>query len=107
LRASPSARRTNLQAACAQAQREAEQKTRLLALAAHELGTPVHVLLNVLPLLRDGEFGSVASSWLDMAERAAEWLARAAVQLHTAAQLREQGLPVVPQAPGNGPRGVR
>jgi signal transduction histidine kinase len=88
----------DLQAACAQAQREAEQKTRLLALAAHELGTPVHVLLNVLPLLRDGELGRAASSWLDMAERAAEWLARAAVQLHTAAQLRDQRLPVVPHA---------
>ncbi|MEO8605243.1 MAG: hybrid sensor histidine kinase/response regulator [bacterium] len=87
----------DLQVACARAQREAEQKTRLLALAAHEIGTPVHLLLNALPLLRDGDLSRGAATWLDMAERAAEWLARAAVHLHTAAQLRDQGLPIVPR----------
>jgi len=86
-----------LRAACAEAQREAEQKTRLLTLAAHELGTPVHVLLNALPLLREAGLDSGAARWLDMAERAAEWLARAAVHLDTAARLREQRLPIVPR----------
>src|SRR5438309_1721044 len=37
-----------LEQACSQARREAAQKGRLLAVAAHELGTPLHVLANAL-----------------------------------------------------------
>jgi len=87
----------DLRAACARAEREAQQKTRLLALAAHELGTPVHLLLNALELLRGADAGP-AAPWLDMATRAAEWLARGTTQLHTAARLRTQQLALAPRA---------
>lgn len=84
-----------LRIACTRAEREAEQKTRLLALAAHELGTPVHLLINALDLLGDG--GAADGPWLAMAQRAAEWLARGAAQLHTAARLRSEQLVVAPR----------
>jgi signal transduction histidine kinase len=87
-----------LRVACARAQREAEQKSRLLALAAHELGTPLHILLNTLELLRDGSLPACARPWLDMAQRAAEWLARGAAQLHTASRIGAQRLLVQPRA---------
>lgn len=72
-----------LEAACARARREAEQRARLLVLAAHELGTPVHLLLNALELLRAQPAPPAARPWLDMAQRAAEWLAAGTAQLHT------------------------
>ncbi|MDX2167005.1 MAG: hybrid sensor histidine kinase/response regulator [Deltaproteobacteria bacterium] len=84
-----------LRDACARAEREAEQKTRLLALAAHELGTPVHLLLNALDLLDEADAGG--EPWLGMARRAADWLARGAAQLHTAAQLNREPLRLAPQ----------
>ncbi len=65
-----------IRAACGRAEREAEQRARLLILAAHELGTPVHLLLNALALLREQLDPPPAAPWLDMADRAAEWLAR-------------------------------
>lgn len=71
-----------LEAACAGARREAEQRARLLVLAAHELGTPVHLLLNALALLRAGGVAPAAADWLDVADRAAAWLAAGAAQLH-------------------------
>jgi signal transduction histidine kinase len=83
-----------LRAACARAEREAEQKTRLLALAAHELGTPVHLLLNALDLLGDG---GASEPWLAMARRAADWLARGAAQLQTAARMCREPLRLVTQ----------
>lgn len=83
-----------LRDACARAEREAEQKTRLLALAAHELGTPVHLLLNALDLLGDD---GAAEPWLGMARRAADWLARGAAQLHTAARLNREPLRLAPR----------
>lgn len=85
-----------LRVACARAERAAEQQTRLLALAAHELGTPIHLLLNALELMRGGPRGD-AASWLDMAQRAAEWLARGAAQLHTASRLQRAELPLAPR----------
>ncbi len=84
-----------VQAACARAEREAAQKTRLLTLAAHELGTPLHLLLNALALLRDG-MPDAAAPWLDLAERAAEWLARGAAQLHTGARVGARALTLRP-----------
>jgi len=72
-----------IRAACARAEREAEQRARLLVLAAHELGTPVHLLLNALALLREAIDPPPAAPWLDMADRAAEWLAAGAAHLHT------------------------
>ena len=77
-----------LRVACARAQREAEQQTRLLALAAHELGTPVHVLVNVVALLREAELSSAVTDWLAAAARATEWLVRGVAQMHDAARLR-------------------
>ena len=69
--------------ACARAQREAEQRARLLILAAHELGTPVHLLVNALALLRESVLAPEAAPWLDIADRAAGWLAAGAAQLHS------------------------
>src|SRR5262249_10919707 len=43
----------DLRTACARAERQAEQKSRLLALTAHELGTPLDILINALALLRE------------------------------------------------------
>jgi signal transduction histidine kinase len=86
-----------VQAHCARAEREAEHKTRLLTLAAHELGTPLHVLINALALVREGDVPAPAAPWLAMAGRAADWLARGALQLDTAARLGRRALPVHPQ----------
>jgi signal transduction histidine kinase len=83
-----------LRAACVRAQREAEQKTRLLALTAHELGTPLHILLNAVALLREAELPAVASEWINAAERATEWLVRGVAQMHDAARLRERRFPL-------------
>src|SRR5579862_6651425 len=94
------AERTRLQcelrAAYARARREAEQQTRLLALTAHELGTPLHILLNSLALLRDAALPIAVASWVDAAERSTEWLASGVAQMHDAARLREGRLPLRP-----------
>ncbi|MGD9764103.1 MAG: ATP-binding protein [Candidatus Binatia bacterium] len=92
-----------LHRACARAQREAEQKTRLLTLAAHELGTPLHVLINALSLVRESEVPEAAGPWFAMAERAAEWLARAAVQLDTGARVGRRQLLIRPRPTPLGP----
>jgi signal transduction histidine kinase len=75
-----------LERACQRARREAEQKGRLLALAAHELGTPLHVLSNALVLIGEMDLPPAARTWLDTAERAAAWLGRGLAHLHTAAR---------------------
>jgi signal transduction histidine kinase len=72
----------DLEAACARAQREAEQRARLLVLASHELGTPVHLLLNALALLQEEGVAPATTPWLEMAQRAADWLAAGVGQLH-------------------------
>lgn len=84
--------------ACERAQRAAEQKSRLLALAAHELGTPLHILLNALALLRDGGLSSAAEPWVQMAERAADWLVRGVAQMQGAARIGARRLPLQPRA---------
>jgi signal transduction histidine kinase len=86
-----------VQAACARAESEAAQKGRLLALAAHELGTPLHILLNALSLVRDGGVPAAVAGWLDTAERAVEWLARGVAQLNTAARIREPRFALRPE----------
>ncbi len=83
-----------LQATCQRVQREAEQKTRLLTLAAHELGTPLHILVNATALLREADAPEVAARWLDAIDRAVEWLARGVAQLHDAARSRAERIPV-------------
>lgn len=83
-----------LHAACARAQHEAEQQTRLLALTAHELGTPLHILLNAVALLREAALPAAAEAWIDAAERATEWLVRGVTQMHDAARLRTRQFPL-------------
>ena len=73
-----------LQEACVQLQRAAERKSRLLALASHELRTPVHLLSSALEILRAGAAAEVSSPWLEAACHAADWLGRCVRQLHVA-----------------------
>jgi signal transduction histidine kinase len=87
-----------LRAACARAQREAEQKSRLLALTAHELGTPLHIVLNAMALLREADLPAAAAEWIDAAERATTWLVGGVAQLHDAARIRTRRFPVRLQA---------
>src|SRR5215468_10445333 len=77
-----------LRLSCARAERDAEQQSRLLALTAHELGTPLHILLNTVALMRDAAPPGDAASWGDVAQRALEWLVRGVTQMHDAARIR-------------------
>lgn len=79
------------QQASQRAQREAEQKGRLLTMAAHELGTPLHVLLNALDLLEAVELPEPARPWLQTAQRNCTWLARGLAQMTTAARAVADG----------------
>lgn len=81
----------DLEEASRRAQREAEQKTRLLATAAHELGTPVHVLSNAVELL-GGLEEARRSPWLAIAERNLGWLRRSLAQMQTGFRLRSAGV---------------
>lgn len=87
----------DLRDACARAEREAAQRARLLVLAAHELGTPVHLLLNALALLREQPLPAAAATWFAMAERAADWLAAGAAQLHVGGCVGSRALVVRPE----------
>jgi len=77
-----------LEQAYARVRREADQKSRLLTLAAHELGTPLHVLSNALALMADTDLPAGARSWFDTACRSADWLGRALAQMTGAARWR-------------------
>lgn len=77
-----------LERAIDRARREADQKGRLLALAAHELGTPLHVLSNALEFLAEGEHETRPRAWLDTAQRSAAWLGRVLAQMADAARWR-------------------
>jgi signal transduction histidine kinase len=59
---------------------------------AHELGTPVHLLLNAFDLIDDAKLPNSGKEWIDTARRAAEWLARSVVQLDDAARFRTRPL---------------
>jgi signal transduction histidine kinase len=85
-----------LEQACQRARREADQKGRLLALATHELGTPLHILASALALMAEADTPPAVRSWLDTAQRSAEWLARGLAQMATAARWRSGGLPLHP-----------
>jgi len=76
--------------------REAERKTRLLTLAAHELGTPTHILINALALVAEQSLPEAAVGWLGAARRASDWLARGVSQLHMAARIGVRPLPLRP-----------
>ncbi len=75
-----------LERALARARREAEQKGRLIALAAHELGTPLHLLSNALTFLGDAALPPEAHVWFDTAQRSAAWLGRIATQIGSGAR---------------------
>jgi response regulator RpfG family c-di-GMP phosphodiesterase len=85
-----------LEHACQRARREADRKSRLLILAAHELGTPTHVLINALALIGEGASPESMPGWLEAARRAGDWLARGVSQLHTAARIGSRTLPLRP-----------
>ncbi len=85
-----------LEQSCQRVRREAEQKTRLLTLTAHELGTPLHVLLNALDLLALVELPPRAGPWVETAQRNAAWLARGLAQMTAAARARSGGLRLRP-----------
>jgi signal transduction histidine kinase len=87
-----------LQQACDRIRREVEQKTRLLTMAAHELGTPLHVLLNALALLATIELPPRAQAWLRTAQRNADWLGRGLAQMTAAARSRSDGIRLRPAA---------
>jgi signal transduction histidine kinase len=73
-----------LAASAARAQQEADRRGRLLTLAAHELGTPVHILLNAIELAgAAGPFPPAVQPWVDMAQRATHALARVVAQIAT------------------------
>jgi len=86
----------DLEDACARARREAEQKTRLLTTAAHELGTPLHVLGNAVDLL-SGVAGVRESEWLALADRNLAWLRRSLAQMQTGFRLRAGLLRLTPR----------
>ena len=93
-----------LERACARLQREADQKGRLLALASHELGTPVHILSNSLAFIAEDAVSPAARPWLQSAQRSVDWLGRCLAQMQTPApagarsslQLRPRPLEVRP-----------
>lgn len=67
--------------ACARAERQAAQRARLLAVAAHEVGTPVHVVANALAFVAYEPLGPAARHWVDVARRGTKWLGRCVTQL--------------------------
>ncbi len=83
---------TELAQACTRIQREADQKGRLLALATHELGTPLHVLANALELMDETTLPAAARAWVDTARRSAAWLARGLQQMATGGRWRARSL---------------
>ncbi|MFQ5665082.1 MAG: ATP-binding protein [Candidatus Binatia bacterium] len=70
-----------LEQAYSRTRRAAERKGRLLALAAHELGTPLHVLSNALALVADAQPAPGPRLWLETAQRSTERLARVLAQM--------------------------
>lgn len=84
-------------AACARAERQAAQKARLLALAAHELGTPLHVAANALALAAYEPLAPGARQWVETARRAVAWLGRSVTQLGLGRQCLAGPLAVAPQ----------
>jgi signal transduction histidine kinase len=81
-----------LRDSCRAARNEADHKARLLAVLAHELGTPVHIVLNAAALLSEMELPAVAARWVDAVFRASRRLAMGVAQVHRVASLRRQPL---------------
>ena len=74
----------DLRRSCLILRKEAEYKNRLLTVLAHELGTPVHVLVNGVRLLQDFPMGSDARRWVATLRRAGDRLARGISQMQRA-----------------------
>ena len=87
-----------LEAACARLQREAEQKGRLLSVAAHELGTPVHLLSNSLAFISEATVPADALPWLATARRSVDWLGRCLAQMLNGARWGTRRLKLQPRA---------
>jgi len=81
-----------LRDACAAAERDAQGKSRLLALLAHELGTPAHIALNASALLAEMELPAAARRWVEPLQRAARWMARGVAQVHRASEDQQRPL---------------
>jgi signal transduction histidine kinase len=81
-----------LEGAWGRARREAEQKGSLLTMTAHELGTPLHILVNSLELLQGTEHAAPATQWIEAAQRASRWLARGVAQMNRAGQVQRASL---------------
>jgi signal transduction histidine kinase len=81
-----------LERALARVRREAEQKGRLLTLATHELGTPLHLLSNALAFIADTGVPPHAGVWFDTAQRSTAWLGRIAAQIASGARWQSRGV---------------
>jgi len=81
-----------LERALARVRREAEQKGRLLTLATHELGTPLHLLVNSLAFIGDAGLPPHAGAWFETAQRSAAWLGRVAAQIASGARWHGGGI---------------
>lgn len=86
-----------LELACARLQREADQKGRLLSVASHELGTPVHLLANSLAFIAEDAVSPAARQWLQTAQRSVDWLGRCLSQMRSGARWRTSGLQLRPR----------
>lgn len=87
-----------LERAVARAQAEAERRGRLLARTAHELGTPLHILLNALDFAAATSLPPEAEEWLRMGRRSAHWLARVLAQITATTRLERSELRLKPSA---------
>ncbi len=70
-----------LRRSCSLVRKEAEYKSRLLTVLAHELGTPVHIAVNAVGLLAELPVDARARPWLEALGRAADRLARGIGQM--------------------------
>ena len=84
-----------LEQALARARREAEQKGRLLTLASHELGTPLHLLANALAFIGEAGVPPQAGVWFDTAQRSVAWLSRVAAQIASGARWHSGAIKLV------------
>lgn len=81
-----------LRASCIAVQREVDYKNRLLAVLAHELGTPAHITVNAVGLLLELPLDPSARRWIEALRRAADWLARGVAQMQRASAVDSGGL---------------
>jgi signal transduction histidine kinase len=83
----------DLEEACARLREELERRARLLTMTTHELGTPVHILVNALDLVASLD-ATAAEEWMRTARRAGAWLTRVLRQVTHTARLDSTTLPL-------------